>query len=171
MILLADFNPILPEFGQFFWSSLLFLLTLLVLSRVAFKPIIQALNKRDQSIHDSLQMAEQARREMADLKSANDAEMARTREESARIIKEAKLAAEGIVNDAKQKAKDEAGRIVSGAQQEITNQKNAALAEVKNTAGKLAIDVATKVLQRELSGNAADQNAFVNGLIKDIKLN
>jgi F-type H+-transporting ATPase subunit b len=171
MILLADFNPILPEFGQFFWTTVMFILVWIVLGRVAFKPIAKALGDREKSINDALQLAEQTKKEMAALRASNDAELARAREESGRIIKEAKVAADGIVNDAKTKAKDEASRILNDAQQEIMNQKTAAITEVKNSAGHLAVDLAQRLLQRELSGTKTENEAFVSGLIKDIHLN
>jgi F-type H+-transporting ATPase subunit b len=170
MILLADFNPILPEFGQFFWTTIIFLLVWLVLSRVAFKPIAKALKDREQSINEALSKAESARREMSDLKAANEAELQHAREESARLIKEAKVAADGIIAESKEKAKSEANRIVAAAQLEIQNQKAAAITDLKNASGQLALEIAAKVLQRELS-NKSESEALVSQLVKDVQFN
>ena len=92
------------------------------------------------------------------------------REERALILKEAKDAGTSIVEEAKEKAKIEAQKIVANAKEQIENQKMAAMIELKNQVGTMALDIAEKVLQKELKGDTA-QESFVSGLVKDIKLN
>ena len=75
-----------------------------------------------------------------------------------------------IISDAKEKAKNEATKIVEGAQREIENQKNAAIAEVKKEVGSMAIDIAEKILQKNLS-NDADQVSFVKDLVSKMSKN
>ncbi len=170
MILLADFSVIRPDFGLLFWTTIIFLFVWFVIGRFAFKPIAQALKDRESSIGDSLKMAESARAEMATLKAENDVILNQAREQSANIIREAKATSDSIIESAKTKAKGEAQKIVDSAMREIENQKNAAINEVKNQAGLMALDIAGKVLRKELAGNA-DQVSFVNTLVKEIKLN
>jgi len=93
-----------------------------------------------------------------------------------RFAVEADCRTEGVVErherkaEAKEKAKEEANKIVSNAMTDIENQKKIAITEVKNELGALAISIAEKVIKKELKGNA-EQEAFVNTLVKDIHLN
>jgi len=107
---------------------------------------------------------------MQALNSKNDALIKEAQEQRALIIKEAKAAKDSMINEAKIKAKEEANRIVSTAKAEIEAQKKAALLEVKNEVGQMALGIAEKVIRKELQGNA-DQESFVNKLVGEIKLN
>jgi len=140
------------------------------MSKVAFKPIAEALSKREEDIQKAIDQAKIAREEMSNLKAENDKLLAEAREERAKILQEAKEMKSAILAEAKLKAKDEAAKIVQNAMQEIDNHKKAAMIEVKNEIGNLAIEIAEKVLQKELK-NQADQEAYVNGLVKDMNLN
>jgi len=104
------------------------------------------------------------------LKNENEAMMAKAREERAVMIKEAKETADKMVADAKEKAKAEYDKIVSDAQVAILQQKNAALTDVKNQVGSLVIQVAEKVLSRELS-NKGEQENYIKQLTEGVKLN
>jgi F-type H+-transporting ATPase subunit b len=169
MIFLAEFSPIQPGFGLFFWTVLIFGLVWFTLSRVAFKPIAKALREREDSITDALKSADNARAEMAGLQSKNEDLLKKASEERALLLKEAKEAKESIIAEAKTKAKEEAQRIVVNAKAEIENQKMAAITEVKNQMGSIALGIAEKVIQRELKGNA-EHEQFVNQLVKEVKL-
>lgn len=167
---LIEFNVIQPDVGLIFWSALIFIIFWLLMSKVAFKPIIAALKKREADIQGSLDEAKRVRQEMANLKAANEALLLQAREERAQILKEAKDAGNKIVEEAKAKAKEDAQKIVADAKEQIENQKMAAITDLKNQVGAISIEIAEKVIRRELHGNA-EQEAFVNGLVKDIKLN
>lgn len=170
MIFLAEFSPIKPDFGLFFWTLVIFLVFLFLLSKFAFKPIIKALGDREKSIADALSSAELARAEMAKLKSDNEKTLVEAREERMKMLKEAKETANQIIAEAKNSAKEEASKIMKSAQQEIDNMKQQALTDVKNEAGMLALNIAEKVLRKELSGDA-EQVAYVNALAKEMNLN
>jgi F-type H+-transporting ATPase subunit b len=170
MIFLADFSVIKPDFGLLFWTTIIFLLFWLLIGKFAFRPIAQALKKRENDIQGSLDEAKRTHQEMANLKAENEELLAQAREERTLILKAANNAKDNIINEAKEKAKEEAKRIVAGAKEQIENQKMAALIEIKNEVGKMAIDIAEKVIRKELT-DGASQEAFVNGLVKDIKLN
>lgn len=167
---LMDFNPIKPGFGLLLWTTVIFGLFWLIVGRMAFKPIAQALKKRETDIQDSLDMAKSAKEEMAAMKAENEQLLAQAREERALILKEAKDVKNEIINEAKTKAKEEAKKIVTSAMQEIDNQKKAAITEVKNQVGMMALGIAEKVIRKELKENKDQQN-FVEQLVKEIKLN
>jgi F-type H+-transporting ATPase subunit b len=170
IILLADFSVIRPEPGMLVWTTIIFLLFWFILGKLAFKPIGEALKTRENSIQSALDEAKKAREEMEQLKSENDQILAQAREERTQLLKEAKETKDAIISEAKSKAKEDAQKIVSSAMNEIENQKKVALEEVKNMAGMMAIEIAEKVIRKELKGNS-EQEAFVNSLVKEIKLN
>ncbi len=170
MIYLIDFTPIKPDFGLLFWTTIIFLLFWFIIGKLAFRPIADALKKREGDIQDSLDEAKKARQEMANLKAENEELLALAREERSKILKEAKEARDKIVEEAKGKAKEEAQRIVADAKDQIENQKMAAMIDLKNQVGAISLSIAEKVIRKDLAGNA-EQEAFVNGLVEDIKLN
>ena len=164
-------HPLLkPEFGLLVWTLVAFLIVFLILRKFAWPAIIGGLNKREKNITDSLASAERVRDEMAQLKSENEALLAKAREERALLLKEARETKDKIINEAKEQAKTEANKIITEAQVAINAQKMAALTDVKNQVGKLVIEVTEKVLRKELSNKEA-QEAHISGLVSDVKLN
>ncbi len=170
MFFIAGFDVIRPDFGLIFWTSVIFLLFWFLIGKFAFRPIAEALRKRENDIQGALDEAKKAKEEMAKMKSENDALLAQAREERSQIIREAKDASNSMIEEAKNKAKDEATKIISSAKLEIENQKKAALTEVKNQVGGMAVEIAEKILKRELSGDNK-QADFLSKLVDDIKLN
>ncbi|MEM1324195.1 MAG: F0F1 ATP synthase subunit B [Bacteroidota bacterium] len=168
--LVSEFYPIIPNFGLLIWSTIFFGLFWFIMSRFAFGPIKDALKTRTADIQNSLDEAKRAREEMANLKNENEKILTEARTERASILKEAKEAKDQIINEAKTKAKEEAQKIVSNAKTEIENQKMAALVDVKNQAGMMALDIAEKIIRKQLKGDA-EQESYVNGLVDEIKLN
>lgn len=161
---------LIPSFGLLIWTFLAFFILLFILKKFAWKPILSSLKERENGIADALATAENAKAEIAQFKHENDVLMAKAREERAELLKEAKITRDRIVNEAKDQAKVEANKIIADAQEAINNQKMAAITEVKNQVGILAIEVAEKVLQRELS-NKADQENFIRSLASGVKFN
>ena len=159
-----------PDLGLFFWNLLAFAIVFFILKKFAWKPILKSLKERETGIADSLAMAEKVRGEMAELKSENEALLAQAREERSLMLKEARDVKDKIINEAREKAKADANKIILDAQASIETQKMAALTEVKNQLGNMVIEVSEKILRRELS-NKREQEAFINQLSKEVKLN
>lgn len=171
MILLAStFSPILPDFGIFFWTTLIFLIVWAGLARFAFKPIQSMLKKREEEIQHSLDEAKRARDEMAKLQAHNEQLLKEAQEERSRILKEAKDASEGIIKSAKEQAKEEARNIVVAAKEDIEHMKLEVMTNIRNEVGAMAISIAEKLLMRELQ-DKANQEALVKKLVDDFKLN
>lgn len=164
------FAPFQPSPGLAIWSLVIFLLFWFLMSKMAFKPIVEGLRKREEDIQTALDEAKQAKLDMSNLKSENEALLQKAREERVAMLNDAKETKNKIVAEAKEKAKADANKIVSEARVEIENQKKAALAEVKNTAGLMALEIAEKVIRKELKGNQ-DQEAFVSQLLSEISSN
>lgn len=165
----GGFSILMPSFGHIFWATVAFVIFWAIMSKVAFKPITEALLERENEIQSSLDEAKSAREEMAQLKSEHENLLAQAREERSKILKEAKAAGENIVVVAKDKAKVEANRIVTSAKEQIENEKMAAMIDIKNTSGKMALDIAEKVIQKELA-NSKEHQSFVQKLVSEINL-
>ena len=161
---------LIPGFGLFFWTAIAFLAVLFLLKKFAWKPILSALDEREKGISDSLASAERVRAEMGMMKSEHETLLNQAREERTLLLKEAKETRDRMVNDAKDIAKEEANKIMTEARQQIEFQKNAAMVDVKNQIGTLVIEVAEKVLKKELS-NRDEQNNYIKKLAEEIRLN
>ncbi|MEY3120156.1 MAG: hypothetical protein RL548_513 [Bacteroidota bacterium] len=166
-----EINPlVLPDIGLVFWNTVAFLGLLVVLGKFAWKPMLKAISDREKGIEDSLAKADKMKADLTAMQNENEALLAKAREERATLIKEAKEASEKMIAEAKDKAKSEYERIVADAQVAINQQKNAALTEVKNQVGSLVVEVAEKVLRRELT-NKAEQETYIKQLADGVKLN
>ncbi|RSK42847.1 F0F1 ATP synthase subunit B [Hymenobacter perfusus] len=159
-----------PELGLIFWQLVIFGIVLLLLRAFAWKPILSSLKERESSIEGALRMADQAKLEMQELKAGNEKLLAEARMERDRILKEATDVSNQLIEQAKNKATEEGSRMILQAREAIQNEKNMALAEVKNTAAKLSIDIAERILRRELADQPAQQQ-LVDSYLKEVKLN
>lgn len=161
---------ITPGIGLIFWTTVVFLLLLVLLGKYAWKPILNAIKTREEGITKALASAESALNDMRELKSNNEKILADARNERDALIKEAREAKDAIINEAKAKAQKDADRILASAREQIVNEKNAAVTELKNQVATLSIEIAEKILRSELSSDEK-QKALVNNLMKDVNLN
>lgn len=159
-----------PDFGLFFWTLLAFLSVFFILRKFAWGPILTSLSERETGIAESIASAERLKKEMAQMQNENEALMAKAREERTQMLKEARTEQERIINKAKEDTKAIADKMLVDARQQIEQQKMAALTEVKNQIGNLAVEVAEKVLRKQLEGSA-NQSAYAQQLVQEIKLN
>ena len=159
-----------PGFGLIFWTSVVFIILLFLLKKMAWTPILNNVDARNKSIEEALYSAETARKEMANLHADNQRILQEARSERDEMLKEARDIKASIVSDAKNTAKDEADKIIASAKAVIENEKAAAISELKNSVGALSIEIAEKVLKSELK-DIEKQNTFISEMLKDVKLN
>jgi len=159
-----------PGFGLIFWMTLAFLIVFFVLKKFAWKPILASLKEREDSIEDALQSAEEAKKEMASLKAANEELLREAREERDAMLADARKIKEQIIAEAREKANKEASIIVENGREQINSEKEAALVELKNLIATYSIEIAEKVLKEELS-DKKKQQTYVTKLVKEIQLN
>jgi F-type H+-transporting ATPase subunit b len=159
-----------PDLGLIFWQIVVFGILFFLLSKYAWKPIIGSLTERDQSIDDALQMAAKTRQEMAELKSGNEKLIAEAKAERDTIIKEAKVAADNMIAEAKTAATEAARVENEKARVAFENEKQSAIALLRREAASLTINIAEKVLRKELSDKGS-QEKLVSEFIADAKLN
>ncbi len=159
-----------PGLGLLIWQVIIFSLLLLLLAKFAWKPIMKALNDREESIENALASAEKAKLEMAKFNSDSEKLLKEARFERDRILKEGKEIKDSMINEAKSLAQTEGGKMIEKARAEINTQKMAALTEMKNQVATLSIEIAEKILTKQLKDKAS-QDSLVSDLLKDIKLN
>jgi F-type H+-transporting ATPase subunit b len=163
-------NILAVDLGLFFWTSVLFLVFFLILRRFAWKPILNALKEREDTIENSLLQAEKAREEMSRLKSENEALLKEARQERDKMIAEANKMRDQIITKARTEAQEEAGKEMDKAKAQIEAEKKAALAEIKNTTGALAVKVAEKLLRKQFE-KPETQRELADKLIADLSNN
>ncbi len=161
---------ILPDFGLMFWTGLIFVLLLFILTKFVWKPILGAVNKREKSISDSLELAEKTMIEMKSLQTQNENLLKEARAERDLIVKEAREVATKMVEESKGNAKIEAEKIITSAREAINNEKVAAIAELKTQIAEFSLEIAEKVVKGELASDEK-QKALSEKLAADFKLN
>ena len=140
-----------------------------LLRKFAWKPILDAVNDRETSIKDALTAAEEARVEMENLQSDNQRILKEARSEKEALLKEALTTKSEIINAAKEEAQQEAQKIIIQAQETIQNEKRVAVNELKHQVGSIALDIAEKVLKKELESKEK-QMQLVNQILEDTDL-
>ncbi|GAB1448791.1 MAG: F0F1 ATP synthase subunit B [Bacteroidetes bacterium] len=158
-----------PGLGLVFWMTLTFSIVLFILSKFAWKPILNSIREREDSINNALNAAEEARKQMDALKSDNEKLLNEARQERDNLLKEARDMKEEIISQAKKTADDEARRIVASANESIQAAKLKALNELKTQVAEISVDLAEKVLRKKMEDRSA-QEAFVNENLKSISL-
>jgi len=161
---------VLPGEGLLFWTTLVFVILLLLLKKFAWKPILGAVHTREDNIQKALDSAKEAEKKMSALTAENEDLLKQAREERDIILREAKQAKELIVTEAKGIAQKEADRILVSANEQIANERMRAITELKNEVGKLSLEIAEKILSTELD-DKSKQEALVNNLVEDVNLN
>lgn len=167
MVYLADFSVIKPDVGLIVWSTIFFLLFWALIGKLAFKPIKDALKVRELDIKTALDSAEEAKREVSEMKAKNDELLRVAQQERSKMLQEAKETSDRLVRDAKDKAKEEANQIIANASREIESQKQAALREIKAQVGSMAIEVAEQILKKDLS-SSAEQAAYAQRMVEEL---
>jgi F-type H+-transporting ATPase subunit b len=158
---------LLPSIGLLVWTLIAFLLVFFILKKFAWKIIIKSLNDREKGIADSLETAKQLKAEMALMKSENESLMQQAREERTKMLKEAKDTREKMISEAKEQAKLEAAKVITDAHAAIQTEKMAALTDVKNQIGNMVIEIAEKVIRKQLD-NKVEQEKYIQQMAGEI---
>ncbi len=156
--------------GLFFWQTLLFGLLLFLLWKFAWKPILNAVNDREDGIKDALAAAENAKKEMQNVTADSENLLKKARAERESLLKEAREIKDRLIADSKELAKVEGDKMIKQAQATIESEKKAAVADIKNQVAELSVDIAEKVIREQLS-NKDKQLKLVDDMLGDIKLN
>ncbi|AFK05433.1 ATP synthase subunit b [Emticicia oligotrophica DSM 17448] len=159
-----------PAVGLLFWMALVFGILVLLLKKFAWKPILSALKEREDSIESALRMAEETRAEMAKLKADNDKILAEARAERDKMIRDGKDVADKLIAEAKDRAVAEGNKIIADAREAIQQEKTAMIAQMKKDLATFSIEIAEKVLRKELADKKSQED-LVSSLISEANLN
>ncbi|MFM9988859.1 F0F1 ATP synthase subunit B [Flavobacterium sp.] len=163
--LINDFS-----FGLFIWQVVIFVGLILLLKKFAWKPILDAVNEREDGIKSALLSAENARKEMQNLQADNQRILQEARLERDGMLKEAREIKEKMIADSKTEAQAQGLKMIEQAKAAIESEKNAAMAELKSQVSNFSIEIAEKLLKDELSNKEA-QTKLVEKMLGDVKLN
>ena len=161
---LVDVNP-----GVVFWTVVTFVILLLILKKLAWKPILTALDQRENSIRESMEKAEQAKEESEKILQANKEKLAQADEESKKIVNKSREYADGLKEQMLKESKEQAQKIINDATQEIDRQKEAAFEELKSQVAEIAVEAAEKILKENL--NKETQKKIADNYINEITKN
>ncbi len=159
-----------PQIGLLFWTVLIFLTLVFLLAKFAWKPILKMVEERTKNIEDALNSAENAKKEMAGLKAENEQIMKEARAERDKIVREAREMKDKIIEESKETAKAEADKILAQARKLIDDEKRAAMNELKDQVASLSIEIAEKILTKELS-DKKKQAELIDDILQQSNLN
>ena len=159
-----------PGLGLLFWMTITFSIVLYLLSKFAWKPILQSIREREDSINSALNAADDARKQMDALKSDNEKLLNEARKERDLMLKEAAEMKDAIITQAKKSAEEEGRKLIANANEAINKAKLNAMNELKTQVAELSVDMAEKILRNKME-DRKQQEAFVNENLKTISLN
>lgn len=159
-----------PGLGLIFWTTLSFIILLVLLRKFAWKPILTAVSEREESITSALNSAEEAKKEMANLTASNEKLLNQAREERDGMMKEAREMKAEIVEKARAESLIEGEKLIANAKAAIEMERKAAIVDLKNQVASLSIDIAEKVVKGSVSSDEK-QKELVNELVKEVNLN
>ena len=157
------------SFGLFFWQLLIFVGLILILKKFAWKPILDTLNERENSIKESLESAQKAKDEFSKIKSDNEKILNEAKKERDLIISDAKKTGREIVEDAKNAAKIESEKIIENARESIKKEKDLVMQDLKFQVIDLSVEIASKILKNELK-EEKKQDDYTQKLIDEIEI-
>ncbi|MDR2036788.1 MAG: F0F1 ATP synthase subunit B [Bacteroidales bacterium] len=159
-----------PDIGLVFWMLVSFLIVLFLLKKFAWKPILNMLHRREDSIEQALKAADRAREDMEKMKADNEKILDEARMEREKIFREAQEMKEKIVSEARDSARKEQERIMEETRTSIQSEKSAALKEIRELTADLSVQIAEKLLRHELS-NDGKQKELLDKLTGELPLN
>lgn len=159
-----------PGIGVIFWMALSFGLLLLILGKFVWPPVMRSLNERENRIDEALLAADRTREEMEKMVFTNEKLMLEAKGERDKLIGEARAVKDSLIEEARLKATEEADRIIENARERIQFEKMSALTELKNQIANLSIDIAEKIIAKELS-DPSKQEQMAKDSLKDFNLN
>ena len=159
-----------PDIGLIFWTTVSFAILYFILAKFAWKPILGAVNEREKSIKDALSAAEMAKEEMASLKADNEKILNEAKLQRESLLKEAREIRSRIIADAESEATEKANKLIESAKTAIENEKSAAMKELNNTVVDLSLNIAEKLLSKELD-NKEKQQENIQEILENTKFN
>ncbi len=159
-----------PDPGLLLWMLAAFLVVFVVLAKFGFPIIIGMVEKRKNYIDESLRKAHEATTRLENIKQESESILQEARDKQVAILKEAANTREAIVEDARVKAREESARIISDAKAEIESQKQAAITAIRQQVALLSVEVSEKVLRKKLDTDQAQMD-YINLMLDEVTAN
>ena len=156
-----------PDPGLLLWMLAAFLVVFVVLAKFGFPAIIGMVEKRKNYIDESLRKAHEATTRLENIKQESESILQEARDKQVAILKEAANTREAIVEDARVKAREESARIISDAKAEIESQKQAAIAAIRQQVALLSVEVSEKVLRKKLDTDQAQMD-YIDRMLDEV---
>lgn len=156
-----------PDIGVFFWMLVSFIIVFFILAKFGFPALVNMVNERKQYIDESLKSAREANEKLSHIKEESESILVEARKEQAKILKEAMETRTQIINEAKEKAQSEGGRLLEEARKQIQKEKDDAIRDIRKQVAELSVEVAEKVLRKQLSSEV-EQNGMIERLLDEV---
>jgi len=159
-----------PGIGLIFWMLVSFSLVMYILAKYAWAPIMKGIHQREDTIEKALEAANEAKKEMLKLKAGNEQLLREAKDERDALMREARKMKEDILDEARAKGAEESARILETARENIQFEKMAAINDLKNQIASISIEIAEKLIGKELE-NKKQQQELTEKLLKEVKIN
>jgi F-type H+-transporting ATPase subunit b len=156
-----------PDLGLLFWMLLAFLVVFWVLAKYGFPAIINMVDERNKYIDESLRKAHEAQERLANIEKEGESILKEAREKQAQILKEAAETRDAIVEQAQEKARAEGARLMDEAKTAIEQEKKAAIADIRKQVAELSVDIAEKVLRKNLKDDKSQMD-LIDRMLDDV---
>lgn len=160
---------ITPDFGLFFWMTVVFLVVLFILWKYGFPVIVKMVDERKAFIDESLKKAHEANERLANIQKEGESILQEAREKQAQILREAAETRDAIVEKAQDKARTEGARLLDEAKAAIEQEKKAAIADIRQQVATLSVEIAEKVLRANLKDNQSQMD-LIDRMLDDVSV-
>ena len=160
---------ITPDFGLFFWMTVVFLVVLFLLWKFGFPVIVKMVDERKAFIDESLKKAHEANERLANIQKEGESILQEAREKQAQILREAAQTRDAIVEKAQDKARSEGARLLDEAKAAIEQEKKAAIADIRQQVATLGVEIAEKVLKQNLKDDKSQMD-LIDRMLDDVSV-
>ena len=161
---------LIPSTGLLFWMSITFLVVFFLLWKYGFPVITGMVKERQAFIDESLKKAHEANERLANIQKEGESILQEAREKQAQILKEAAATRDAIVEQAQTKARSEGARLLDEAKAAIEQEKKAAIADIRQQVATLSVQIAEKVLKKNLKDDKAQMD-LIDRMLDDVSAN
>jgi F-type H+-transporting ATPase subunit b len=161
---------LIPSTGLLFWMSITFLVVFFLLWKYGFPVITGMVKERQAFIDESLKKAHEANERLANIQKEGESILQEAREKQAQILKEAAATRDAIVEQAQTKARSEGARLLDEAKAAIEQEKKAAIADIRQQVATLSVQIAEKVLKKNLKDDKAQMD-LIDRMLNDVSAN
>jgi F-type H+-transporting ATPase subunit b len=156
----------IPDSGLLFWMFIAFGILFLVLARFGWPLITGVVERRNEKIQRALADAAAARKLLATLKQQEEKILQQSRDEQAKVIEQTSLLRQQLLDEAREAARHESRLMLDRARKQIEKERDMALREVRAYVATLSVEVAEKLLKKQLDPGVRQMD-LINSLLEE----